>query len=152
MYDMIHNHRLGCFLSVQSIGNGSDNYPTIAVNDGIDQWAYSMLPNSMLIAVDVQDVTGGTLNLIVQDSDDLDTWDTDFITVEQITAIGFYSIEVYDFKRYIRLNATVATHAVIWGAYYITFENQRRPVTQTGLTTDLTLTYGTGRNPKVSAT
>ena len=94
--------------------------------------------------------TDGTLDLIIQDSPDQSTWDADFITVAQITAAGLYLIEVYDPNRYIRVNANVSVDAVVWACLFMTYENQRRPVTQVG--TSPTLTYGTGRKPKVSAT
>lgn len=149
MYDPLKNHRLGAFLSVQSIAIGADNYPVAMVDDGWDLWANNQLPNRMIIAIDVQSVgTNGTLDIIVQDSEDLVTWDVDFITAAQITVAGYYTIDVNDMHRYIRLNGTVATDAVVWGAYFITFEDQRRPVTQAF--TALTLTYGTGRTPKVA--
>jgi hypothetical protein len=104
-----------------------------------------------MILADVGSVAGGsTLDLIIQDSPDQSTWDADFITVEQIDEAGLYLIEVYDPTRYIRVNATVGTAACVWSCLFMTFENQRRPVTQVG--TAPTLTYGTGRKPKVSAT
>jgi hypothetical protein len=149
MFDMLSNYKFGYFQQAVSDANGAAaNAPD---DDGIDLWTADQLPNSLLIIADVGSVGGGgTLDLIVQDSPDQTTWDTDFITVAQIDAAGIFLIPVYDPKRYVRVNVTVGTNAVVWSCLYMTYENQRRPVTQIG--TESTLTYGTGRKPKVSAT
>jgi hypothetical protein len=149
MFDMLNNYKFGYFQQAVSDANGAAaNAPD---DDGVDLWASVQLPNSLLVLADVGSVSGGsTLDLIIQDSPDQSTWDADFITVEQIDTAGLYLIEVYDPKRYIRVNATVGTAACVWSCLFMTYENQRRPVTQTG--TVPTLTYGTGRTPKVSAT
>ena len=149
MFDMLNNYKFGYFQqAVSDAAGAAANAPD---DDGVDLWADVQLPNSLLIIADVGDVnTTGTLDLIIQDSPDQSTWDEDFITVGQIDEAGLYLIEVYDPKRYIRVNANVTTAAVVWSCLYMTYENQRRPVTQVG--TVATLTYGTGRKPKVSAT
>lgn len=146
MYDILNNHRIEIVRSVAANSIGAANLPD---DDGFDLWENTQLPNCALIIVDVTSVgTSGTLDLIVQDSEDDTTFDADFITVDQITATGLYFIDVNDPERYLRLNATVATDSVTWGAYIMTFEDQRRPVTQSGTTCDLT--YGTLRSPKVA--
>ena len=149
MFDMLNNYKFGYFQqAVSDAAGAAANAPD---DDGVDLWTAHQLPNSLLILADVGSVgTDGTLDLIIQDSSDQSTWDEDFITVDQITEAGLYLIEVYDPNRYIRVNANVTTDAVVWSCLYMTYENQRRPVTQVGTTA--TLTYGTGRKPKVSAT
>ncbi len=149
MFDMLNNYKFGYFQqAVSDAAGAAANAPD---DDGVDLWTANQLPNSLLILADVGSVgTGGTLDLIIQDSADQSTWDEDFITVEQIDEAGLYLIEVYDPLRYVRVNVTVGTDAVVWSCLYMTFENQRRPVTQVG--TQPTLTFGTGRKPKVSAT
>ena len=149
MFDMLNNYKFGYFQqAVSDAAGAAANAPD---DDGVDLWADVQLPNSLLILADVGSVgSSGTLDLIIQDSPDQSTWDADFITVAQITAAGLYLIEVYDPMRYVRVNVTVAVDAVVWACLFMTYENQRRPVTQVG--TVPTLTYGTGRTPKVSAT
>jgi hypothetical protein len=149
MFDMLNNYKFGYFQ--QAVSDAAAAAANAPDDDGVDLWATVQLPNSLLILADVGSVnTDGTLDLIIQDSPDQETWDADFITVAQITAAGLYLIEVYDPKRYIRVNANVSVDAVVWSCLFMTYENQRRPVTQTG--TVPTLTYGTDRSPKVSAT
>jgi hypothetical protein len=147
MFDMLSNYRFGYFQQASAdAAAAAANAPD---DDGVDLWDNNELPNSLIILADVGNVgTGGTLDLIVQDSEDQSTWDEDFITVEQIDAAGLYLIEVYDPNRYIRVNVTVGTDTVTWACLYMTFENQRRPVTQGG--TQPTLTFGTDRTPKVA--
>lgn len=146
MYDILSNYSFGFFQQAVSDANGvAANAPD---DNGIDLWADNQLPNCVLLLADVGSVGGGgTLDLIVQDSDDRSTWDVDFLTIPQIDAAGLFLVEIFDPMRYIRLNVTVGTNAVVWSALYMTFENQRRPVTQVG--TALTPTYGTGRTGKV---
>lgn len=148
MFDMLNNYKFGYFQqAVSDAAGAAANAPD---DDGVDLWASVQLPNSVLILADVGSVgSSGTLDLIIQDSEDQSTWDEDFITVAQITAAGLYLIEVYDPHRYIRVNANVSVDAVVWSCLFMTFENQRRPVTQVGSTP--TLTYGTLRKPKVAA-
>ena len=148
MFDMLSNYKFGYFQqAVSDAAGAAANAPD---DDGVDLWTATQLPNSLLILADVGSVgTDGTLDLIIQDSPDQSTWDADFITVAQITAAGLYLIEVYDPKRYIRVNANVSVDAVVWSCLYMTYENQRRPVTQVG--TKPTLTYGTDRVAKVAS-
>ena len=149
MFDMLNNYKFGYFQ--QAVSDAAAVAANAPDDDGVDLWTAGQLPNSLLILADVGSVgTLGTLDLIIQDSPDQSTWDEDFITVAQITAAGLYLIEVYDPMRYIRVNVDVDTDAVVWSCLYMTYENQRRPVTQVG--TVSTLVYGTGRTPKVSAT
>ena len=149
MFDMLNNYKFGYFQ--QAVSDSAAAAANAPDDDGVDLWASVQLPNSLLILADVGSIgSSGTLDLIIQDSPDQSTWDADFITVAQIIAAGLYLIEVYDPNRYIRVNANVSVDAVVWSCLYMTFENQRRPVTQVG--TAPTLTYGTGRKPKVSAT
>ena len=149
MFDMLNNYKFGYFQ--QAVSDAAAAAANAPDDDGVDLWTAHQLPNSLLILADVGSIgSSGTLDLIIQDSPDQSTWDADFITVAQIIAAGLYLIEVYDPKRYIRVNANVSVDAVVWSCVYMTYENQRRPVTQVG--TAPTLTYGTGRKPKVSAT
>ena len=148
MFDMLSNYKFGFFQQAVSDANGAAaNAP---VDNGEDLWASNQLPNSLLIIADVGSVGGGgTLDLIVQDSPDQSTWDVDFITVAQIDGAGIFFIEGYVPERYVRVNVTVGVNAVVWSCLFMTYENQRRAVTQVGTTP--TLTYGTGRKPKVAA-
>lgn len=148
MFDMLSNYKFGYFQqAVSDAAGAAANAPD---DDGVDLWTATQLPNSLLILADVGSVnTDGTLNLIIQDSPDQSTWDEDFITVAEIDEAGLFLIEVYDPKRYVRVNATVAVDAVVWSCLFMTYENQRRPVTQVG--TKPTLTYGTDRVAKVSS-
>ena len=146
MYDILNNYTFGYFQ--QAISDDSGVAANAPNDNGIDLWADTQLPNRVLLVADVGSVGGGgTLDLIIQDSPDRSIWDVDFLTIAQITAAGLYLIEIFDPERYIRLNVTVGTNAVVWSALYMTFENQRRPVTQIGTT--LIPTYGTGRKAKV---
>lgn len=149
MFDILANYKFGYFQqAVSDIAGAAANAPN---DNGIDLWTANQLPNRLLLIADVGSVgTGGTLDLVVQDSPDRSTWDVDFLTLTQIDTAGLYLCEIFDPERYIRLNATVATDAVVWSALYMTFENQRRPVTQQG--TVITPTYGTGRVGKVGGT
>ena len=131
MFDMLSNYKFGYFQqAVSDAAGAAANAPD---DDGVDLWADVQLPNSLLILADVGSV--GT--------------DADFITVAQIDEAGLYLIEVYDPNRYVRVNVTVGTDAVVWSCLYMTYENQRRPVTQVG--TKPTLTYGTDRVAKVAS-
>ena len=146
MYDILNNYTFGYFQqAVSDAAGAAANAPS---DNGIDLWANTQLPNRVLFIADVGSVgSGGTLDLIIQDSKDQSIWDADFLTIAQITAAGLYLVEIFDPERYLRVNVTVGTDAVVWSGLYMTFENQRRPVTQIGTT--LIPTYGTGRKPKV---
>jgi hypothetical protein len=149
MFDMLNNYKFGYFQ--QAVSDAAAAAANAPDDDGVDLWTAHQLPNSLLILADVGSIgSSGTLDLIIQDSPDQSTWDADFITVDQIDEAGLYLIEVYDPKRYIRVNANVSVDSVVWSCLYMTYENQRRPVTQVGTVSGLT--YGTGRKPKVSAT
>lgn len=149
MFDIVNNFKFGYFQQAVSDANGAAaNAPD---DDGVNLWVSGQLPNSIMLILDVGSVGGGgTLDIIVQDSADQTTWDADFLTLDQIDAAGLYLCHVYDPNQYVRLNVTVGTNAVVWSALFMTYENQRRPVTQTA--TVLTPTYGTGRTPKVGGT
>lgn len=145
MFDILGNHK---FLRVRSVADEAAGAAANSPATEIDLFTGG-LANRALLLIDVTSVgTGGTLDLIVQDSPDDTTYDADFLTIPQITAAGLYLVVVDDPERYLRLNHDVDTDTVTWGAYLITFEEQRRPVTQAGTT--LTGTYGTGRKPKVA--
>ena len=149
MFDILNNYKFGYFQqAVSDAAGAAANAPD---DDGIDLWTANQLPNRVLLIADVGSVgTGGTLDIIVQDSPDQATWDADFMTLSQIDEAGLFLAEIFDPQRYIRINVTVGTDAVVWSALFMTFENQRRPVTQVG--TSLTVTYGTGRVGKVGGT
>lgn len=146
MYDILNNHRVMVVRSVatEAAAGAAANSPA----SELDLHTYG-LANRALLVIDVTDVgTGGVLDLIVQDSPDDITYDADFITIPQITETGLYLVVVDDPDRYLRVNHNTTTDAVTWGAYLMTFEEQRRPVAQMGSV--LTGTYGTGRKPKVA--
>ena len=146
MYDILNNYAFGYFQQATADAAGAAaNAPN---DNGIDLWDKVQLPNRVLLIVDVGGVgSSGTLDLIVQDSSDRSIWDVDFSTIAQITEAGLYLVEIFDPMRYIRLNVDVTTDTVVWSGLYMTFENQRRPVSQIG--TVLIPTYGTGRTPKL---
>jgi hypothetical protein len=149
MYDILSNNRFGRIRSVavEAFGDAAANAPT---NDGVDLWADNQLPNRVLLLIDVSAVaSNGTLDLIVQDSPNKSTWDDDFITIPQITAAGVYLVEIDDPERYVRINHDAKVANVTWGAYFVTYENQRGPVKQTG--TVLKGVYGAGRKAKVAS-
>jgi len=145
MKDILSNHRVEILRSVAIENAGAAaNSPATE----IDLFTNG-LANRALLIIDVTTVAeGGTLDIVVQDSSDDTTYDADFITLPQITETGLYLAVVDDPNRYLRLLHDVDTAAVTWGAYLVTFEEQRGPVTQTG--TVLTGTYGSGRSPKVA--
>lgn len=149
MYDILNNNRVSRVRSVavEAFGDAAANAPTA---NGINLRSDNQLPNRALLVIDVSAVaTNGTLDLIVQDSPDGTTWDADFITIPQITAAGLYLVEIDDPEKFVRLNHDAKIANVTWGAYLITFENQRCPVKQDGSV--LAGVYGAGRKPKVAA-
>lgn len=98
-----------------------------------------------LVLVEVTVVgAGATLDLVMKDSPDDVTYDADFASMTQIDATGLYAFVVDGINRYFKLRSTVATDAITWGAKFIGFEAERRPVKQSDIT-ELTVTYGTGR-------
>lgn len=144
MYDILSNHRVMVVQDHASEAAGS----AAANTSSIDLFTYG-LANRALMIINVTSVgTGGTLDLIVQDSDDDSIFDADFLTIPQITDTGLYLVVIDDPARYMRVNHDAGTDAVAWSAYLVTFEEQRRPVAQQGAV--LTGTYGTGRKPKVA--
>ena len=146
MYDILSNHKVEviCSVASQDVGNGT--FPTTEIDLFTDG-----LANRLLLIIDVTSVgTGGTLDLVAQDSEDDATYDADFVTFAQIDEAGTYIAVIDDPNRYFRVKATVGTDGVTWGAYMVTFEEQRRPVAQSETT--ITGTYGTGRTPKVATT
>ena len=83
MYDILNNYKFGYFQQAVSDANGvAANAPD---DDGVDLWTANQLPNRVLLIADVGSVgNGGTLDIIIQDSTDKDTWDEDFLTLDQI--------------------------------------------------------------------
>lgn len=149
MYDIFSNHKIVNLRSHAEQTAGAAYQPS---SSGSDLMAEN--PNFLgqrertrrgLLLIEVTSVgTGGTLNIIVQDSPDGTTWDADFATLTQITATGLYVADIKDIERYIRLAATAATDTVAWNAKMVGFEAARRPVYQAD-STELTVTKGTGR-------
>ena len=145
MYDILSNHKVEILRSVAIENAGAAaNSPATE----IDLFTGG-LANRALLIIDVTTVaSGGTLDIVVQDSSDDTTYDADFMTIPQITEAGLYLVVIDDPNRYLRFAATVADANVTWSAVLVTFEEQRRPVTQAGTT--LAVTYGTDRKPKVA--
>jgi hypothetical protein len=148
MYDIFSNNKVFYLKQYDSqAAAATENHPADA---GVDLWALSEnglyeRNNRVLILIDVLSVgTGGTLDLIIQDyGPDDETWDADFCTLDQITEAGLYMVDLKYFRQKIRLNAVVATDAVGWSAYGVSFDATRRPVKQTW--TQITKTYATNR-------
>jgi hypothetical protein len=149
MFDILKNHRVERLRSVSDQTQGAAVLPGSTY---FDMWGNTQLPNRALFIIDVTDVnTTGTLILVFQDCETAaGTYDADFCTVATISAAGLYLVDLVDFKRYLRCSSTVANATVNWGGYMVTFEDQRRPVTQSGTT--CSLTYGSGRSGKVATT
>ena len=146
MYDILSNNKVVKVRASSAQTPGTATSPAQA----IDLFSGG-LANRALLIIDVTAVAvGGKLTITAQDSNDNSTFDADFITFAQITATGFYLAVIDDPERYLRFSATVADANVTWNAYLITFEEQRRPVTQSADAV-LAATYGTGRKAKVAA-
>lgn len=144
MYDILSNHKA---LRVRSCASQSAGAVTVPAS-ALDLFSGG-LANRGLLVIDVSAVaTNGKLDIVAVDSSDDSTYDDDFATIAQITAAGVYLVAIDDPNRYLKFTATVTTDAVTWGAFLITFEEQRCPVTQSGTT--LAVTYGEGRKPKVA--
>jgi hypothetical protein len=145
MYDILSNHKVELVRSgaIQNAGAGSA-VPATPLN-----LFSGGLANRCLLIIDVSVVaSGGSLVVAAQDSPDGTTYDEDFATSESITETGIYTMVIDDPNQYLKFVPTVSDAAVTWSAVLVTFEEQRRPVTQAG--TDLTVTYGTGRKAKVA--
>lgn len=143
MFDILKNHRIVLLKSYAQLSTGNETLTAV------DMWANTQLPNRALIILDIG-ANAGTLTLTFQDSPDNSTWDTDFAATAGITTTGLKLVDLVDFERYLRVYAVAAGGNVSYSATLITFEDQRRPVTQGG--TVQALTYGSGRTPKVAAT
>lgn len=144
MYDILSNHKVELIRSGAVQTPGAATVPATALN-----LHSGGLANRALLIIDVSAVaTNGDLTIVAQDSSDGTTYDADFATIANITAVGLYTAVIDDPNKFIRFAATVADANVTWGAYLVTFEEQRRPVTQAG--TNLAITYGTDRKPKVA--
>ena len=145
--DVESNYKLANVRTSASQSAGASNQPDDngidlmeEYSDGLREWVRG---GFLLIEVTVVG-SGGTLTLVVQDSSDGSTWDADFITATAISATGIYAIPIKDFARYIRVNATVATAAITWGAQFIGVLNGKAPVKQSDVTF-LDTTYAEGR-------
>lgn len=142
--DILANHKIADLRVSASQDIGTANQLDIDLMELSDSPGLYERTSKGLVLVEVTDVSGGTLDLIMSDSPDDVTYDADFATIEQIDATGLYAFVVDGINRHFRLAATVATHAVVWGAKFIGFEAERRPVKQSDVT-ELTVTYGSGR-------
>jgi hypothetical protein len=142
MFDILNNHRVILFKSYAELAVGNETLTDV------DMWADGQRPNRILFIADVG-ANAGTLTLTFRDSSDDDTYDTDFVTAAAIDSTGLFLFDVVDFYRYLRVYAVAAGGNVSYGLYGITFEDRWRPVTQGGDV--VSLTYGTGRKPRVAA-
>jgi hypothetical protein len=144
MYDILSNNKVALVRSGAAQTPGTISVPATPLNlwDG-------GLANRALLIVDVSAVaTNGDLTIIAQDSADGTNYDADFATVANITATGLYLVVIDDPNQYLRFSCVCADANVTWSGVLVTFEEQRRPVSQPG--TELAVTYGTGRKPKVA--
>ena len=120
MYDIFSNNKISNLRTVASQDAGAANQPD---NDGVDlqeigdKGNYERTTRGALL-IEVTSVgNAGTLDVIVQDYDlQIKNWDADFCTLDQIDAAGLYRFDLKYVKQKIRLNATVAGNAVVWGA------------------------------------
>jgi hypothetical protein len=143
--DILANHKI-CSLRVPaSQGISAAAQLKIDLMEASDVPGIYERTSKGLILIEVSSLgAGAKLNLLVKDSPDDVTYDDDFVTIEEIDATGLYAIPVDGINRYFYLYSTVTVDAVVWGAAFIGFEAQRRPVKQSDAT-ELTVTYGDGR-------
>ena len=96
---------------------------------------------NMLILLNITFGTSGTVDIIVQDSADNVTF-ANFATLSQAAdADGetLYSAEIKDFRRYVRLNYTVAVDTSVLSLTGVGDRSRREPVVNGG--TELTVVY-----------
>lgn len=143
--DILANNKFGDLRVHASQDVGAANQLEIDLMELSDSPGIRERTSKGLILIEVTAVAeGGTLDLIVKDSPDGTTYDADFATLPQIDSTGLYAAVVDGINRYFYLAATVGTAAISWGAKFIGFEAQRRPVKQSDIT-ELAVTYGSGR-------
>lgn len=145
MFDIFSNHKIADLRVHASQSIGNEDQLVIDLQELSDVPGIRERTTKGLILVEVTLVdNGGTLDLVGKDSIDGVTYDADFVTIPQIDAVGLYAFEVDGIQRYFFLDSTVATDAVEWGAKFIGFDAQRRPVKQTD-STRLTPVYASDR-------
>lgn len=145
MFDIFSNHKIAILraLALQNIGN--EDQLVVDLQELSDVAGIRERTTKGLILVDVTSVdNGGTLDLVGKDSMDNITFDADFVTIPQIDAAGLYAFVVDGIQRYFFLDSTDGTDGVTWGAVFIGFDAQRRPVKQSDIT-QLTPVYAADR-------
>lgn len=145
-FDILSNHKICNMRTVADQTTGTANQTAVDLQEEVTTFLNQRERTSRgLLIIAVTSVgAGGTLDLIVMDSNDNITYDTDFATLTQIDAVGLYVADIKDTQRYLMLRATAGTDTVAWGAVFIGFDAQRRPVQQSDAT-ELTVTKGSGR-------
>jgi hypothetical protein len=141
MFDILSNHRVILFKTYAQLGTGNE------ITSGVDMWADGQRPNRILFIADVG-ACAGTLTFTFRDSPDDSTYDSDFATADAIDTTGLFLFDLVDFERYLKVYAVAGAGNASYGLYGVTFEDRGRPVTQEG--DSVTLTYGTGRKPRVA--
>jgi hypothetical protein len=146
MYNVLDNHKISNMRTVAQQTPGAASQTTIDLQEAVTaHLGLRERTSKGLIIIAVTAVAAGaTLDIIVRDSLDNSTFDADFATLDQIDATGLYVAVVDGIQRYAYLRSTVATDNITWGAVFVGFDAERRPVQQSD-TTELDVTYGTGR-------
>lgn len=147
MYDILSSHKVCNMRTLASQDAGSTNNLVINLQEAVTAalGQYERTSRGLLIIGVTSVAAGGLLDIVVQDSlEEGSGYDTDFATIEQIDSVGYYVVDLKNIQRYMYLRSTVSNAAVVWGAIFIGFDAERRPVQQSD-TTELDVTYGTGR-------
>jgi hypothetical protein len=139
MYDILSNHKVVNVKThaTQTVGTAATSAKDLmAVADkGLRERNTRGLLLIFVTAVN----TTGDITITIQTSKDNSTWDNDFAVLTNIAAIGVYIADVKYLSRYVRLSSVCADANVDWGALFVTFDAERRPVKQadaTALTVD----------------
>jgi hypothetical protein len=120
MYDIFNNHR------VIKIFSGTQSNQS-AVYGPLDMWEHAQLPNRALLMIDVIGSVGEVDVKIVDSVDDQNYNDLCEFTIPAEDEL--YLIDVVDFERYLEFEVDVVGTTGL-GIFLITFEDQRRKVTQ----------------------
>jgi hypothetical protein len=120
MYDIFNNHR------VIKVFSGTQSNPNAAYGT-FDMWEHSQLPNRALLLIDVVGNVGAVDVKVIDSVDDTDYNDLCEFTIP--AADELYLIDIVDFERYLEFEVDVLGTTGL-GIFLITFEDQRRKVTQ----------------------
>lgn len=140
MYDILSNHKV---VNIKTHATQTTGTATTTAKDLMavaDKGLRERNTRGLLIIFVTAVNTTGDITITVQTSKDNSTWDTDFAALTNIAAAGVYVADIKYLSRYIKLSSVCADANVDWGALFITFDAERRPVKQAD-TTELTVDY-----------